>query len=163
MRAQTIKLMDDIRGLEIEKSKLKSELDRFKLTLSEDKTIAKLRAQLKLHGIELEDLNRLKHVIEEAKGLNYDSKIIVEIIAKTGSLAKSIEELEKTKKSLMAEIEDLRRLRQKVLEEFPTPPIKDPNGSIIAAVPSRIVEREDGTVEVEYLKYIKPLRKTTGQ
>jgi DNA repair exonuclease SbcCD ATPase subunit len=151
LKAQTAKLTDEIGRLEVEKSRLEGELERFKLTLNEAETIAKLKAEFKLYGIELEDLNSLRRVIEEVKGLNYDPKAIVEIIAQIGSLAKCVEELEKTKRSLMAEIDNLRKLKQKVLKEFPAPIIENPNGSVAAAVPSRIIERKDGTVEIEYL------------
>jgi transposase-like protein/regulator of replication initiation timing len=151
LKVQIVRLMDDIGKLEVEKSRLEGELERFKLTLNEAETIAKLKAEFKLYGIELEDLNSLRRVIGEVKGLNCDPKAIVEIIAQIGSLAKCVEELEKTKRSLMAEIDNLRKLKQKVLREFPAPIIENPNGSVAAAVPSRIIQRKDGTVEIEYL------------
>ena len=151
LKAQTVRLTDDIGKLEIEKSRLEGELERLKLTLSEAETIAKLKAQFKLYGIELEDLNTLRRVMEGVKELNYNPKAIVEAIANIGSLVKLLEELEKNKKSLMAEIENLKKLKQEVIKEFPTPIIENPNGSMAAVIPNRIIKRKDGTVEIEYV------------
>jgi len=150
LKVQTVRLTDDIGKLEIEKSRLEGELERFKLTLSEAEAIAKLKAQFKLYGVELEDLNTLRRVMEGVKELNYNPKAIVEAIANIGSLVKLLEELEKNKKSLIAEIENLKKLKQEVIKEFPTPIIENPNGSMAAVIPNRIIKRKDGTVEIEY-------------
>jgi len=51
-----------------------------------------------------------------------------------------------------AEIEDLKKLKREVLKEFPTYLIENPDGSIVAAIPQRIIEHKDGSIEIEYIK-----------
>lgn len=59
---------------------------------------------------------------------------------------------EKIRERVKAEIEDLKKLKREALKEFPTHLIENPDGSIVAAIPQRIIEHKDCSIEIEYIK-----------